>query len=108
MTNPHITFFYAALLLWIFGAIYSLFSVCNGLCLKRCWNPWLVGGKAGENQRSKIFGIQSLMVSVGFEGKERSVLKLKWFLIRTLMDWSNASGSISFSSIFDFLDFCML
>jgi hypothetical protein len=52
------------------------------------------------------------MVSVGcyggsvtlraFEGKERSVLELKWFLIRTLMDWSNASGSFSFSSIFDF------
>jgi hypothetical protein len=46
--------------------------------------------------------------SGAFEGKERSVLELKWFLIRTLMDWSNASGSISFSSIFDFLDFCML
>jgi hypothetical protein len=46
--------------------------------------------------------------SKAFEGKERSVLELKWLLIRTLMDWSNASGSNSFSSIFDFLDWCML
>jgi hypothetical protein len=46
--------------------------------------------------------------SRAFEGRERSVLELKWFLIRTLMDWSNAAGSTLFSSIFDFLDFCML
>jgi hypothetical protein len=43
-----------------------------------------------------------------FEGKERSVVELKWFLIHTLMDWSNASGLSSSSSILEFLDYCLL
>ena len=46
--------------------------------------------------------------SRAFEGKESGVLELKWFLIRILMDWSNASSSTSFSTIFEFLDYCML
>ena len=46
--------------------------------------------------------------SRAFEGKERSVMELKWFLIRTLMDWSNASSLSSFSSILEFLDYCLV
>jgi hypothetical protein len=46
--------------------------------------------------------------SRAFESKERSVLELQWFLLRTLLDWSNASGLTSFSSIFEFLDYCVL
>ena len=41
-----------------------------------------------------------------FEGKERHILELKWLLIRTLMDWTNASGLLSFHTIFYFLDYC--
>ena len=43
-----------------------------------------------------------------FEGKERNQLDLKWLILHTLMEWSNASGLNSFSSIFDFLDYCIL
>ncbi len=38
--------------------------------------------------------------SRSFEGKERHWLELKWFILRTLMDWSNASGLTSFLSVF--------
>jgi hypothetical protein len=43
-----------------------------------------------------------------FEGKERNLLDLKWLILYTLMERSNASGLTSFSSIFDFLDYCIL
>ena len=43
-----------------------------------------------------------------FEGKERHMLEIKWLFLCTLMDWSNASGLISFYSIFDFLDYCIV
>ena len=42
-----------------------------------------------------------------FEDKERNLLDLKWLIMYTLMEWSNASGLTSFSSIFDFLDYCV-
>jgi hypothetical protein len=42
-----------------------------------------------------------------FEGTERSVLELKGMVLRTLMDCSKASGVLSFSSVLDFLDFCI-
>ena len=42
-----------------------------------------------------------------FEGTERSMLELKGIVLRTLMDWSKASGVLSFSSVLDFLDFCI-
>uniref|UniRef100_A0A2N9EFE5 Reverse transcriptase domain-containing protein n=1 Tax=Fagus sylvatica TaxID=28930 RepID=A0A2N9EFE5_FAGSY len=46
--------------------------------------------------------------SRSFEGKERNMMELKELLIHTLMDWSKAAGLHSFSSIFDFLDYCIL
>jgi hypothetical protein len=45
--------------------------------------------------------------SRSFEGKERCVMELKWFLIHTLMDWSNATG-LYFFSILEFLDYCIV
>jgi hypothetical protein len=35
------------------------------------------------------------------------MLGLKGIVLRTLMDWSKASGVLSFSSVLDFLDFCI-
>ena len=46
--------------------------------------------------------------SRSFEGKERHWLELKWFILRTLMDWSNASGLTYFLSVFDFTDYCVM
>ena len=46
--------------------------------------------------------------SRSFEGNERNLLDLKWLILHTLMKWSNASGLTSFSSMFDFLDCCIL
>ena len=45
--------------------------------------------------------------SRSFEGTERNLLELKGTVLRTLMEWSNALGMMSFSSILDFLDFCI-
>ena len=45
--------------------------------------------------------------SRSFEEKERHVLELKWLLLCTMMDWSNA-GLTSFYSIFEFLDYCIV
>ena len=42
-----------------------------------------------------------------FEGVERNLLEIKGTVLRTLTDWSNASGVMSFSSVLDFLDFCI-
>jgi hypothetical protein len=46
--------------------------------------------------------------SRSFEGKERHLLELKWLILRTLLEWSNASGLTPFSSVFDFLDSCIV
>ncbi len=35
------------------------------------------------------------------------MLEIKGTVLRTLMDWSNTSGVMSFSSVLDFLDFCI-
>ena len=45
--------------------------------------------------------------SRSFEGKERNLMEVKGTVLRTLLDWSKAAGIISFSSILDFLDFCI-
>jgi hypothetical protein len=42
-----------------------------------------------------------------FEGEERNLLEIKGTFLRTLVEWSNASGMMSFSSVLDFLDFCI-
>ena len=42
-----------------------------------------------------------------FEGEERNLLEIKGTFLRTLIEWSNASGMMSFSSMLDFLDFCI-
>ena len=41
-----------------------------------------------------------------FENKERSILELKLFFFRTLMDWLAALRNQSFFSFLDFLDSC--
>ena len=45
--------------------------------------------------------------SRSFEGKERTLLEVKDTVLRTLMDWSKAAEIVSFSSVVDFLDFCI-
>jgi hypothetical protein len=45
--------------------------------------------------------------SRSFEGVERNLLEIKGTVLRTLMDWSNASGTMSFASVLDLLDFCI-
>uniref|UniRef100_A0A2N9JAP0 Suppressor of forked domain-containing protein n=1 Tax=Fagus sylvatica TaxID=28930 RepID=A0A2N9JAP0_FAGSY len=39
-----------------------------------------------------------------FEGIERNVLELKGLVLRTLMEWTKASGALVFSSVLDFLE----
>ena len=45
--------------------------------------------------------------SRSFEGKERNLMEVKGTVLRTLLDWSKAAGIISFSSVLDFLDYCI-
>ena len=45
--------------------------------------------------------------SRSFEGKERTLLEVKDTVLRTLIDWSKAAEIVSFSSVVDFLDFCI-
>jgi hypothetical protein len=42
--------------------------------------------------------------SRSFEGAGGNMLQNKGTVIRTLMDWSNASGAMFYSSFLDFLD----
>ena len=43
-----------------------------------------------------------------FEDLERSVLDLKLFFLKTLLDWVIVLGFRSFSSVRGFMDFCTL
>jgi hypothetical protein len=43
-----------------------------------------------------------------FEGKERHILELKWRLIHTLMDWTNASGLLSYHFLHFRLLYCLI
>uniref|UniRef100_A0A2N9GSU5 Reverse transcriptase zinc-binding domain-containing protein n=1 Tax=Fagus sylvatica TaxID=28930 RepID=A0A2N9GSU5_FAGSY len=45
--------------------------------------------------------------SRSFEGEETNLLEIKGTFLRTLIEWSNASDVMSFSSVLDFLDFCI-
>jgi hypothetical protein len=45
--------------------------------------------------------------SRSFEGEERNLMELKGMVLRTLMDWANATGVVSFFSALDFLDYCI-
>ena len=36
------------------------------------------------------------------------MLEIKGTVLRTLMDWANAFGIMSFSSVLDFLDVCIV
>jgi hypothetical protein len=101
----------------LWSCMFSLFGL-HWVMLKRvlellaCWREGRETSKIQDLWNSIPHGIFWVLWwernSRAFEGKESGVLKLKWFLIRTLMDWSNASSSTSFSSIFEFLDYCML
>ena len=53
---------------------------------------------------SGVFGGRN---SRSIEGKERILMEIKGMVLRTLMDWSRASGIVSFSSVLDFLDSCI-
>ena len=67
----------------------------------------LLAGWWEGSGKSKVQDLWWERNSRSFEGKERCVMELKWFLINTLMDWSNASG-LSFFSILEFLDYCIV
>ena len=43
-----------------------------------------------------------------FEGKERSILKIKSFLLHTLPDWSSIFNTFPCSNFLDMLDHCNL
>jgi hypothetical protein len=43
-----------------------------------------------------------------FEGKEHSVPDLKLLFLKTLFEWQNASGLLSFSSLSNMIDSCVL
>uniref|UniRef100_A0A2N9FIH8 Reverse transcriptase zinc-binding domain-containing protein n=1 Tax=Fagus sylvatica TaxID=28930 RepID=A0A2N9FIH8_FAGSY len=45
--------------------------------------------------------------SRSFEGKERNLMEVKGTVLRTLLDWSKAARIVSFSSVLDFLDYCI-
>ena len=45
--------------------------------------------------------------SRSFEGKERNLMEVKGTVLQTLLDWSKAAGIVSFSSVLDFLGFCI-
>ena len=101
----------------LWSCIFTLFGLQwvmpkGVLDLLACWGEGRGKSKIQDLWNSIPHGIYWVLWwernSKAFEGKERSVLELKWFLIRTLMDWSNTSGSNYFSSIFEFLDYCML
>ena len=40
-------------------------------------------------------------------GEEKNLVEIKGMVLRTLIDWSNVTGVMSFSSALDFLDFCI-
>ena len=78
--------------------------------LLACWQ-----GKLGRHRNGHILLIvhQLLMWFVWrernsrcFEDKERSILDLKLFFFRTLLDWFSTLQNQSFSSFLDFLDSC--
>ena len=88
---------------WIMpGEVLDLLSCwgdsCHSIRIRKLWNMvppcvfWCIWWE--RNSRS-------------FEGKERNLMEVKGTVLRTLLDWSKATGAVSFSSMFNFLDYCI-
>ena len=100
---------------WSF--IFSIFDIpwvmpCGVLELLSCW-----GNGCRSARIRRLWDMIPLCIfwciwwernSRSFEGVERNMLEIKGTVLRILMDWSNASGTMSFSSVLDFLDFCIV
>jgi hypothetical protein len=92
----------------IFGI--SWVMPCGIVDLLCCW-----GGGCRNTRIRKVWGMVPLCIfwclwwernTRCFEGMERNVLELKGLVLRTLMEWSKASGVLVFSTVLDFLESC--
>ena len=98
-------------MVYCFGFIWSNWVMPHTvLGLLRCWQ-----GNFGRHRNGYIWSIipHCLMVRLWreinsrcFEDIERSILDLKLFFFRTLVDWLFALQKQSFPSFIDFLDSC--
>uniref|UniRef100_A0A2N9GI39 Reverse transcriptase domain-containing protein n=1 Tax=Fagus sylvatica TaxID=28930 RepID=A0A2N9GI39_FAGSY len=86
---------------------------------RMCWRRGSKDGFRGDGCRStrirKVWDMVPLSIfwclwwernARRFEGMERNVLELKGLVLRTLMEWTKASGALVFSSVLDFLESC--
>ena len=96
------------MVLGLFGVTWDMPHTVLGLL--RCWQ-----GSFGRHQNGYIWSIipHCLMGCLWrkrnsrcYEDIERSILDLKLFFFRTLVDWLFALQKQSFSSFIDFLDSC--
>uniref|UniRef100_A0A2N9G614 Uncharacterized protein n=1 Tax=Fagus sylvatica TaxID=28930 RepID=A0A2N9G614_FAGSY len=104
----------AAMEIWSFMfSIFGIQWVMPGgvLALLSCW-----GNSCHSTKIKKVWDMVPPCVfwciwwernSRSFEGKERNLMEVKGTVLRTLLDWSKAAGIVSFSSIVDFLGFCI-
>ena len=104
----------AATELWIF--IFSIFGIqwvmpCGIMELLTCW--WTSCCSARVR---KLWEMMPLCIfwciwwernSRSFEGEEQNLMELKGMVLRTLMDWANVTGVVSFFFALDFLDYCI-
>ena len=101
----------AAREVWIFfsASLMSMGYAFWGLDLLACW-----GNGCRSARIRKLWDMIPLCVfwciwwernSRSFEGEERNLLEIKGMILR---DWSNAFGVMSFSSVLDFLDYCIV
>jgi hypothetical protein len=98
------------------GIFSSTYLGCLGLCHWGLWIFYLAGAVGAEILGLERFGDMAPLCIFWclwwerntrcFEGMERNVLELKGLVLRTLMEWSKASGVLVFSSVLDFLESC--
>ena len=99
----------------LWDLVFAMFGV-HWVMLRRvidlfvCWQRRL-----GSQQRSVIWRAvpHCLMWCIWkernartFEGCEKSIVELKLYFMRCLSEWLLATGSFSFSNLFEFLDLC--
>ena len=95
------------MVLGLFGVNWFVSQSTIGLLA--CWQ-----GRLGCHQNGRILLVVHHLMwflwrernSKCFVDKERSILDLKLFFFRTLLDWLSALQNQSFSSFLDFLDSC--
>ena len=57
--------------------------------------------RTGKKKKKKDLAANQMRNSRSFEGAERNLLEIKGMVLRTLIEWSNAS-------VLDLLDFCIV